>query len=137
MRLSGEKRKIFISGVSLCIIYMLNTRLVLFTVFFKQALSLSQQSASSLWLQCTGSSAGAAEGLTACLIQGRGWVSCHCKGRLYKSSLSALSKAGGNIGDFQTVLSLVPTVHFLPFRVRWVDRELYLICSPETCWKSW
>lgn len=53
------------------------------------------------------------------------------------ATCTALSKAGGNIGDFQTVLSLVPTVHFLPFRVRWVDRELYLICSPETCWKSW
>lgn len=117
------------------IIYMLNTRHVLSTVFFKQALSFWRQSASSLWLQCTGSSAGTAKGLTAYLIQGRGLVSCHRKGHVYKSAVSARSKTEENTSDFQTVPSSVPKVYFLPFGVRWVDRELYLICFPETCWK--
>lgn len=62
------------------IIYMLSTRCVLSTVFFKQALSFWQQAGSSLWLQSTGSSAGTAEGLTSFLVQGTGLVSCHLKG---------------------------------------------------------
>lgn len=118
-----------------CIIYMLNTRHVLSTAFFKQALSFRWQSASSCWLQCTGSSAGTAEGLTAYLIQGRGLVSCHHRGQVYKSAVSARSKAGENISDFQIVPSIVPKVYFLPFGVTWVDRELCFICFPETCWK--
>lgn len=118
-----------------CIIYMLNTCHVLSTVFFKQALSFWRQSASSLWLQSTGSSAGTAKGLTAYLIQGRSLVSLHHKGHIYKSAVSARRKAEENISDFQTVPSVVPKVYFLPFGVRWVDRELYLICFLETCWK--
>lgn len=63
------------------IIYMLNTRRVLSTVFFKQALSFWQQPGSSLWLQSTGSSAGTAEGLTSFSVQGTSLVSCRLKGR--------------------------------------------------------
>lgn len=91
---------------------MLNTCHVLSTVFFKQALWFWRQSASSLWLQSTGSSAGTAKGLTACLIQDRGLVFCHHKGHIYNSEVIARSKAEKNLGDFQIVPSLVPKVGF-------------------------
>lgn len=113
---------------------MLNTRHVLSTVFFKQALPFWQQPGSSLWLQSTGSSAGTAEGLTSYLIQGTALVSCHLKGHTLKPAVSAGSKPEENISDFQTVPSLVPKVYFFfALWVTWVDRELYLICFPETC----
>lgn len=101
----GRSGRYLFQECLVCIIYMLNTCRVLSTVFFKQALSFSQQSASSLWLQRTGSSAGTAEGLPAYLIQGRGLVSCHCKGHVYKSALSAVNETEENISDFQAVLS--------------------------------
>lgn len=120
----GRSERYLFQECLVCIIYMLNTCHVLSAVFFKQALWFWRQSASSLWLQSTGGSAGTAKGLTACLIQGRGLVSYHCKAHVYHSAVSARSKAGENICDFQTVPSLIPKVYCLPFGVRWVDRKL-------------
>lgn len=60
-----------------------------------------------------------------CLLNtGQGLGLLPCKGQIYHSAVSARSKAGENICDFQNVPSLILKVYCLPFGVRWVDREL-------------